>query len=86
VVIDEHHQATHSGEINVPLARGQFDEARIFGTLGEVLRGKRPPRTAGTVTIFDSTGLAIQDVALARVLYETARTRGVGTRVQLVSA
>jgi ornithine cyclodeaminase/alanine dehydrogenase len=85
VLIDEHHQATHSGEINVPLSRGQFSEERIFATLGEVVLGKkRLDRTAGTITIFDSTGLAIQDVALARVLYDAARSRGVGTRVNLV--
>ncbi len=85
VVIDEHHQATHSGEINVPLARGQFREDAIFGTLGEVVLGTRKVnRTAETITIFDSTGLAIQDVALARVLYQAAVSRGVGTRVNLV--
>lgn len=87
IVIDEHHQATHSGEINVPLSTGVLREDQIFATLGEVIIGaKKPDRTAQTVTIFDSTGLAVQDVALARVLYDDARVRGTGTLIDLVAA
>jgi ornithine cyclodeaminase/alanine dehydrogenase len=85
VVVDEPHQAVHSGEINVPVARGEYAEGRVFGTLGEVVSGRRrPSRGGGDVTIFDSTGLAVQDVALARVLYAAARARGAGTAVALV--
>jgi alanine dehydrogenase len=85
VVIDEHHQATHSGEINVPIAQGRYREEQLFGTLGDVILGKKKvERRADTVTIFDSTGLAIQDVALARVLYAAAKVRGVGTAIELV--
>lgn len=85
VVIDEHHQAVHSGEVNVPIARGLYHEAQIFATLGEIVSGqKRLARHAGTITVFDSTGLAVQDVALARVLYAAAKARGVGTPVALV--
>jgi alanine dehydrogenase len=85
VVIDEHHQATHSGEINVPLAQGVYREEQLFGTLGELILGrKKLERREGTVTIFDSTGLAIQDVALARVLYAAAREQGIGTSIDLV--
>jgi ornithine cyclodeaminase/alanine dehydrogenase len=87
IVIDERHQAIHSGEINVPIARGTLAEDRIFGTLGEIVAGARSvARAADTITVFDSTGLAIQDVALARQLYGVAKQRGVGTPVALVSA
>jgi ornithine cyclodeaminase/alanine dehydrogenase len=86
IVIDEHHQATHSGEINVPLSTGALHEDRIFATLGEVIIGtKKPARSAQAITVFDSTGLAVQDVALARVLFEDAASRDLGTLVQLVS-
>jgi len=85
VVIDERYQATHSGEINVPISRGVYREEQIFATLGEVVLGKRRvERQDDTVTLFDSTGLAIQDVALARVIYAAAKERGVGTPVDLV--
>ena len=79
VVIDDHEQCTHSGEINVPYAAGTLTDADIYGEIGEIVVGNRPGR-AGTdgeagiegVTVFDSTGLAIQDVAAARVVYEQA--------------
>jgi alanine dehydrogenase len=86
IVIDEHHQATHSGEVNVPLSTGALREDQIFATLGEVIIGaKKPARSAEGVTVFDSTGLAVQDVALARVLYDDARERGTGVLIDLVA-
>jgi ornithine cyclodeaminase/alanine dehydrogenase len=86
VFVDDMDQASESGEVNVPLHRGGFARTQIAGTLGQVIAGKVPARLPGesTITIFDSTGLAVQDVALARVLLDTAIARGVGTDVDLV--
>ncbi|TKX87381.1 ornithine cyclodeaminase family protein [Halorubrum sp. SS5] len=83
VVIDDHEQCTHSGEINVPYAAGTLTDDDIYGEIGEIVVGRRAgrPGTPGTpadadgvrgVSVFDSTGLAIQDVAAARVVYERA--------------
>ncbi|WP_066411333.1 ornithine cyclodeaminase family protein [Halorubrum aethiopicum] len=81
VVIDDHAQCTHSGEINVPYAAGVLGDDDIYGEIGEIVVGNRAGRAGarGTgdegvtgVTVFDSTGLAIQDVAAARVVYEEA--------------
>jgi ornithine cyclodeaminase/alanine dehydrogenase len=84
VVVDDRDQAVHSGEINVPIARGFFRPEGIAATLGEVLVGRHPGRTdADQVTLFDSTGLAIQDVATAQRVYERARERGVGRELAL---
>ncbi len=86
VVIDEAHQAQSSGEINVPLGQRTLDREHIRGTLGEVLVGSKPGRLSDDeITIFDSTGLAIQDLALARIVYELAREQGIGTELDLVS-
>ena len=84
VYIDDIHQATGSGEINVPLADGDFSVDEIAGTLGEVVAGLQPRPDLGTTTIFDSTGLAIQDVSLARAIYEAARSRSIGQEVDLI--
>ncbi|ELY65867.1 alanine dehydrogenase [Natrinema versiforme] len=74
IVIDDHEQCTHSGEINVPYGEGVLTDADIHGEIGELVVGAKAGRTAETgVTVFDSTGLAIQDVAAARVVYENAR-------------
>ncbi len=73
VVVDEWHQASHAGEINVPVSSGAFSEKDLAGQLGEIVCGKKTARrTDADITIFDSTGLAIQDVAVAKVVYEKA--------------
>ena len=86
VYIDDVHQAEGSGEINVPLSAGDFAISDIAGTLGEVVAGALAKPAAEVTTIFDSTGLAIQDVALARAIYDAARADGVGTEIDLVGA
>lgn len=85
VVIDEPYQATHSGEINVPLAEGRFQASALAGTLGEVIAG-RADVDRGRLTLFDSTGLAVQDLAVARTLFRSAEAKGVGLSVNLVGA
>ena len=85
LVIDDHDQCTHSGEINVPWSEGVLSEADIHAELGDVVAGKATGRTDGDgVTVFDSTGLAIQDVAAAHVVYDHADEQGRGTRFPLV--
>lgn len=84
VYIDDIHQATGSGEINVPLAKGEFARDDVAGTLGEVVAGRLSKPPAGSTTVFDSTGLAIQDVALARAIFELARDRSVGREIDLI--
>ena len=84
VVLDDMAQATESGEVNVPLHTGLYHQRQIYGTLGEIVAGKKPGRTGTEITIFDSTGLAIQDLALARVVFDEARKRGLGIEVDLV--
>ncbi len=87
VVVDDREQAMHAGEINVPISRGQFMPQRIHGTLGEVLLGRRRGRRSpGDITVFDSTGLAIHDVALGAEIVRRARRRGVGRRVALFAS
>jgi ornithine cyclodeaminase/alanine dehydrogenase len=84
IYIDDVHQATGSGEINVPLAKGELVLDDVAGTLGEVVAGMQPKPDADVTTLFDSTGLAIQDVALARAIYDEARRRGLGHEVDLL--
>lgn len=85
VVVDDWGQATHSGEVNVPLTTGLLRPEHIRGTLGAVLEKAIPGRSkAKEITVFDSTGLAIQDAAVARVVFERASREGLGTRIDLV--
>lgn len=84
VVIDDWAQATESGEVNVPLHEGTLSRDAIHATLGEVIAGKRPGREHADITVFDSTGLAVQDAAVARVVYAAARERGAGAAFDLL--
>jgi alanine dehydrogenase len=79
VVIDDWAQASHSGEINVPLSKGEITPEMIYGSLGEIVAGKKPGReNPEEITVFDSTGLIIQDLALAYAIYLKARKLGLG--------
>ncbi len=85
LVIDDYEQCTHSGEINVPWSDGALSDEDLHAEIGEIVAGKRPGRTAEDgVTVFDSTGLAIQDVATAHVVYERAQANDNGTGFGLV--
>lgn len=85
VFLDDMTQACESGEVNVPLHDGAFKREQIAGTLGEVVAGLKPGReTDAQITVFDSTGLAVQDLAVARRVYEAARAQGIGNAVRLV--
>jgi ornithine cyclodeaminase/alanine dehydrogenase-like protein (mu-crystallin family) len=79
VVIDDWAQASHSGEINVPLSQGEITPEMIYGSLGEIVAGQKPGRkNPEEITVFDSTGLIIQDLALAYAIYLKARELGLG--------
>ena len=85
VFIDDYDQTTHSGEINVAWAAGVFEEADIQGELGDVVVGTSPGRQPEDgVTVFDSTGLAIQDIAAAHVVYERAERTDSGYLFEMI--
>jgi alanine dehydrogenase len=71
IVVDDMVQAAHSGEINVPMSRRSLKKADIRATLGQVVLGRKRVRASKyDITVFDSTGLAIQDVAVASYVYK----------------
>jgi alanine dehydrogenase len=84
IIVDDMVQALHSGEVNVPLSKHYISENDIHAQLGEVIVGLKPGRTnEEEITIFDSTGLAIQDVASAHLIYNRAVSKGIGRQVHM---
>lgn len=80
VFVDDWTQASHSGEINVPLKNGVIQS--VAGSICDVLVGKIPGRTrVDEITVFDSTGLAIQDMAVAKVVWDRAVERDAGVKL-----
>jgi alanine dehydrogenase len=67
VIVDDMDQATHSGEVNMPIQKGIYSPSRIAGTLGEVLTGAVRRPFPVEITVFDSTGLSIMDLAAAHL-------------------
>lgn len=85
IIVDDVEQAIHGGEVNVPLSEGDIARGDIYADLGEVVTGKKPGRTSREeITIFDSTGLAVQDIATDWVIYQKARETGKGIEVELL--
>jgi alanine dehydrogenase len=70
---DEWEQASHGGELTAAVEAGLVTREQVT-ELGDVLTGSHPGRSAPDgVTLFDSTGLAIQDLALCLALLEAHR-------------
>lgn len=87
VLVDDIEQASHSGEINVPLSKGLMKATDIYGNLGEIVAGiKKGRENDDEITVFDSTGLAILDIICAKLVYEKAKAANKPdlTRCQLV--
>ena len=84
VYLDDVRQAAHSGEINMAIGNGSYRLDDIAGTLGDVLSGKKGGRSgAEEITLFDSTGLAIQDLASAIHVYREATRKKAGQSLKL---
>jgi alanine dehydrogenase len=86
IFVDDMRQCRNDGEINVPLSQGLITEADVTGEIGEVITGKKPGRTSDDeVTIFDSTGIALQDSATVPLEYKRAMAAGVGIEKKMIS-
>jgi len=73
-----------AGDFLIPRREGVIDDAHILAELGELLLGSHPGRQSETeITVFKSLGLAVEDVAAARLVYDNAIKTGAGTRVEL---
>lgn len=82
VVVDNLGQCTEIGDLRAAIAAGTMIGADVAAELGEIVVGIKPMTfDPGVVTVFDSTGVALQDVAAAVVAYEHAVTAGRGLTV-----
>lgn len=80
---DEVAQSVSIGEAQHAVAAGMVRADEIT-TLGAVLAGLAPGRqSAGEITLFDGTGVALQDLAVAAMALTRARERGLGVQVQV---
>jgi len=81
VVVDLVEQCATIGDLHHAIAAGAMKKSDVHAELGEIVAGKKPGRTAAEeIIVFDSTGMALQDVAAAAFAYEKAERQGSGVR------
>jgi len=75
---------SEAGDIILPVKEGVIDESHFYGELGDVIIGKVESRINDEeITIFKSNGLAIQDVATAKLIYDKAMETNTGTKIEI---
>jgi alanine dehydrogenase len=86
VVVDLLDQCATIGELHHALDEGLMTREQVHAELGEVIAGSKSGRTsADEITVFDSTGTALQDVASAIIVYERAVADGKGIEIDFAS-
>ena len=84
VVVDSRPSAMkEAGDLLPALEKGRLHSGMLT-EIGEVIAGTRPGRTnPEQVTLFESQGMAIQDLAIAAEMARLAREQGVGEELRL---
>ena len=85
VIVDQREAILEeAGDIAGPIADGAVDASVMVGEIGDIVLGRVPGRTsAEEVTFFKSVGNAVQDVAVAARVLETAEREGLGAVVEI---
>ena len=86
VVVDLLDQCASIGDLHHAIAVGVANRESVYAELGEIVAGRKPGRISDDeITVFDSTGTALQDVAAAAIVYERARTAGAGQLIDFAA-
>src|SRR5882724_7421616 len=84
VVTDVTEQCATMGDLHHAIVAGAMTREQVHAELGEIVAGRKPGRENDSETIiFDSTGMALQDVAAATIVYERALASGIGVDFEL---
>jgi len=83
--VDRRESALHEcGDLLAAMESGVVDEGHIVGELGELLTGQAVGRReASEITLFESLGLAVEDLAAAHEVWRLATERGAGTLIRV---
>jgi len=85
IVVDSIDQCTLKGETQNPIKAGIISAKDIHAEIGEVLLGKKPGRVNDDeITIFDTTGMGVQDNTTAKIIYDWAVEKGLGQYLRLI--
>ncbi|WGI17849.1 alanine dehydrogenase [Methanonatronarchaeum sp. AMET-Sl] len=85
VVVDDYKPAIHGGEVNVPITNKEYNKKDIHSDIGKIVNQTKTGRTnPKEITIFDSTGLAVQDIASGWKIYQKAKQKNIGQKIELI--
>jgi ornithine cyclodeaminase/alanine dehydrogenase len=84
VVADLVEQCAIIGELHHALDQNVMTKNQVHAELGQIVAGTKPGRTSkDEVIVFDSTGMALQDVVTSALVYKKAKQQGAGQTIEL---
>lgn len=85
IIADGREETLHDGKFSTAMAAGALREEDLGPDLGQVLDGTPGRRNPQEITVFDSSGVAIQDLACAAHVWRAAEEHNIGTVVDLAA-
>jgi len=86
IVADILEQCAVMGDLHHAIVAGVVERADVHAELGEIVAAKKAGRASDEeIVVFDSTGMALQDVAVAALVYEKAMRQGCGVRLNFAA-
>lgn len=84
IYVDDKAQCVNVGEIEIGIKKNVISENDIRGEIGEVILGKKQGRISDDdITLYDTTGIAIQDLVTAKKVLDIAEKENIGTIVEI---
>lgn len=84
IFVDDKRHCIEVGEIEIPLKKGIINEDDIVGELGDLIAEKVEGRiNQEDITIFDTTGIALLDIAAGKAVLESAEEKHIGITASL---
>ena len=86
VIFSDWTEACHrdAGDFLLNLAKGELTEMPPMTEVGEVLTGRHPGRTDDKqITMFESVGISVEDIAAAKMIYQYAKENQIGTWLEI---
>jgi len=84
VIVDSIAQCVERGEIQTAMRLGLLKKENIYAELSDILLGRKPGRVSPEeITLFDATGMIVQDITTAWTVYQLAKKQGLGINAKI---
>jgi len=85
VVVDNLTQCVERGEIQTAIRQGLLKKEDVYSELSDIVLARKPGRTnSKEITLFDATGMAVQDITTAYTVLQLAKKKGLGVTISIV--